>query len=53
MDISKILKELSIEEKNYGSSTGQTWGKTTSEGELKIVSPNDGKHISSVYQASA
>ncbi len=53
MDISKILKELSIEEKNYGSSTGQTWGKTTSEGELKIVSPTDGKHISSVYQASA
>ena len=53
MDISKILKELSIEEKNYGSSTGQTWGKTTSEGELKIVSPTDGKHISSVFQASA
>lgn len=53
MDISKILNELSIEEKNYGSSTGQTWGKTTSEGELKIVSPTDGKHISSVFQASA
>lgn len=53
MDISKILKELGVEEKNYGSSTGQNWGNTTSEGELKIVSPTDGKHIASVYQASA
>lgn len=53
MEISKILKELGVEEKNYGSSTGQNWGNTTSEGELKIVSPNDGKHIASVYQASA
>ncbi len=53
MEISKILKELGIEEKNYGSSTGQTWGKTTSEGELKVISPTDGKHIASVYQASA
>jgi len=53
MEISKILKELGIKEKNYGSSTGQNWGKTTSDGELKIVSPTDGKHIASVYQASA
>jgi len=53
MEIGKILKELGIEEKNYGSSTGQKWGKTTSDGELKIVSPTDGKHIASVYQASA
>jgi aldehyde dehydrogenase (NAD+) len=53
MDISKILKELEIEEKNYGSSTGQTWGKTTLEGELKIISPTDGKPVASVYQASA
>lgn len=53
MDISKILKELGIKEKNYGSSTGQTWGSTTSEGELKIVSPTDGKLIASVYQASS
>jgi len=53
MEIGKILKELGIEEKNYGSSTGQTWGKTTSDGELKIASPTDGKHIASVYQASA
>ena len=53
MEIGKILKELGIEEKNYGSSTGQTWGKTTSDGELKIASPTNGKHIASVYQASA
>lgn len=53
MEIGKILTELGIEEKNYGSSTGQTWGKTTSDGELKITSPADGKHIASVYQASA
>ena len=53
MEIGKILKELGIEEKNYGSSTGQSWGTTTSDGELKIVSPTDGKHIASVYQASA
>jgi len=53
MEIGKILKELGIEEKNYGSSTGQTWNRTTTEGELKIVSPTDGKHIASVYQASS
>ena len=53
MEITRILKELSIEDKNYGSSTGQTWSRTTTEGELKIVSPTDGKHIASVYQASA
>lgn len=53
MEIIKILKELGIEDKNYGSSTGQNWGKTISEGELKIVSPTDGKQIASVYQASA
>ena len=53
MEIAQILKELAIENKNYGSSTGQTWSRTTTEGELKIVSPTDGKPIASVYQASA
>jgi aldehyde dehydrogenase (NAD+) len=53
MDLAKILKELSIEDKNYGSSTGQTWSRTTTEGELKIVSPTNGKLIASVYQASS
>lgn len=48
-----FLKELGIKEQNFGSSTGLEWGSTTSEGELKIHSPVDGKHIASVYQASA
>lgn len=53
MDVKKILAELGIEGKNFGSSTGQKWSETTSEGELKVFSPNDGKLIASVYQASA
>jgi len=47
-----FLKKLGIEEKNFGASTGQNWLQTTSEGELKIISPVDGKLIASVYQAS-
>ncbi|HOJ17384.1 MAG TPA: aldehyde dehydrogenase family protein [Ignavibacteriaceae bacterium] len=47
-----FLKKLGIKEKNYGSSTGTVWNKTTSEPELKIHSPVDGKFIASVYQAS-
>lgn len=48
----EFLKKLGIEGKNYGASTGLTWFKTTSEGELKITSPVDGKLIATVYQAS-
>lgn len=47
-----FLRELGIEENNYGASTGVEWLPTTDQGELKIVSPVDGKHIASVYQAS-
>ncbi|HHJ51801.1 MAG TPA: aldehyde dehydrogenase family protein [Caldithrix abyssi] len=47
-----ILEKLGIKDVNYGSSTGREWGSTTSEGELKIYSPTDGKLIASVYQAS-
>jgi len=47
-----FLKKLGIEEKNFGASTGQNWLQTTSEGELKIISPVDGKLIATVYQAS-
>jgi aldehyde dehydrogenase (NAD+) len=47
-----FLKELGIEGKNYGSSSGLNWNITTTEGELKIYSPVDGKFIASVYQAS-
>ncbi|MCX8056605.1 MAG: aldehyde dehydrogenase family protein [Ignavibacteria bacterium] len=48
----EFLKKLGIEEKNYGASTGQNWFQTTSEGEIKVVSPVDGKLVASVYQAS-
>ncbi len=47
-----FLKELGIKEKNYGASTGIEWVKTTDQGEINVVSPVDGKHIASVYQAS-
>ncbi len=48
----EFLDKLGIKENNFGSSTGSEWFKTTSEGELKISSPVDGKYIASVYQAS-
>ena len=47
-----FLKALGINEKNYGSSTGLNWNKTSDQGELQIHSPVDGKYIASVYQAS-
>ena len=49
----EFLKQLGIEEHNYGSSTGLKWNKTKDQGELKISSPATGKLIASVYQASA
>jgi L-aminoadipate-semialdehyde dehydrogenase len=47
-----FLKELGIKDKNFGASTGLKWFEGTSEGELKIYSPTDGKYIASVYQTS-
>lgn len=47
-----FLKKLGIAEQNFGSATGLEWGKTTDQGELKISSPVDGKHIANVYLAS-
>src|SRR3990172_6245850 len=47
-----FLKKLGIKDKNYGTSTGTIWIKTTSQGELKIYSPVNGKYIASVYQSS-
>jgi len=47
-----FLKKLGITSKNFGSSTGTKWIKSNSQGELKIVSPVDGKQVASVYQAS-
>lgn len=49
----EFLKELGISDKNYGSSTGLKWNKTSDQGELKIHSPATGEYIASVYQASA
>jgi aldehyde dehydrogenase (NAD+) len=48
----EFLKILGISNSNYGSSTGQNWLQTKSEGELKIHSPVDGEFIASVYQGS-
>lgn len=48
----KFLKKLKIKAKNSGSSTGLNWGKNKDNGELKVVSPVDGKTIASVYLAS-
>ena len=47
-----FLKELGIEKRNFGSSTGTKWLKSTTKDVLKIISPVDGKHVASVYQAS-
>ncbi|MEE9431128.1 MAG: aldehyde dehydrogenase family protein [Melioribacteraceae bacterium] len=47
-----FLKKLGIKKKNYGSCTGLKWNATTTEGELNIYSPVDGKFIASVYQSS-
>jgi aldehyde dehydrogenase (NAD+) len=48
----EFLKELGIGEKNYGSSTGRKWNKTSDQGELKIHSPATGEYLATVYQAS-
>ncbi len=47
-----FLKKLGIEKENYGSSTGTKWNESKDQGELKIVSPTDGKLIAKVFQAS-
>jgi aldehyde dehydrogenase (NAD+) len=45
-------KTLGIKEKNFGSSSGREWNKTTDQGELKIHSPATGEFIACVSQAS-
>ncbi len=47
-----FLKVLGINDKNFGSSTGLKWGKTSDQGELQVKSPATGEYIASVYQAS-
>ena len=48
----EFLKQLHINETNFGGSTGQNWFKTSSEGDLDINSPADGKKIASVHMIS-
>jgi L-aminoadipate-semialdehyde dehydrogenase len=48
-----FLRELGIEDKNFGASTGQDWSRTKSQGEVEVISPIDGRGIASVYSASA
>ena len=48
----EFLRILGIKDKNYGSSTGLEWKKTTESGELKIHSPATGDYIATVYQSS-
>lgn len=48
----EFLKKLGIEDNNFGSSTGNIWGQSSTEGKLTISSPTNGEVIASVYQAS-
>ncbi len=48
-----LLKELGINEKNYGACTGAgEWSSTTDDGELISINPTTGKPIASVYKCS-
>ena len=49
----EILRQLGIEDKNFGASTGQEWNHTTDRGEIEALSPVDGRRIASVYSSSA
>ena len=42
-----FLRELGIEAKNSGASTGQEWSGTKNQGELEVISPIDGRNIAS------
>lgn len=48
----EFLRKLGIKQKNLGASTGLKWYGSTKGEELKIYSPNNGKYIASVYQAT-
>jgi aldehyde dehydrogenase (NAD+) len=47
-----FIKNLRIEDINYGASTGNNWLTNEDEELLDIVSPADNKHIAKVYQCS-
>ncbi len=48
----QFLKDLEIEQKNSGVSSGVNWGETSDRGELEVFSPVDGRLIASVFMAS-
>lgn len=48
----EILDILGIKKTNQGASTGVKWNTTRECGELKVVSPVDGRPLASVYLAS-
>ncbi|MBT3300432.1 MAG: aldehyde dehydrogenase family protein [Candidatus Marinimicrobia bacterium] len=53
MDVSQILSELGIQEKNYGGCSGPNgWSTTKDAGELHSVNPSTGEVIASVYECS-
>ncbi len=48
----RFLNKLGIEKVNFGSSSGQKWNSTKTDGVLTINSPATGDLIATVYQAS-
>lgn len=52
-EVENILKQLGINEKNYGACYGAgDWSKTVDAGELVSINPTNGKPIANVYQCS-
>ncbi|MBX3008438.1 MAG: aldehyde dehydrogenase family protein [Melioribacteraceae bacterium] len=47
-----FLKQLGINEENFGASTGINWFSTKDCGVINVHSPVDGKFIAKVYQCS-
>ena len=48
-----ILKELGIQDNNYGACSGKgKWNQTTDAGTLDSINPATGERIASVYQCS-
>lgn len=47
-----FLKVLGIKDENFGASTGLKWYGEKSGDKIDVISPVDGKHIATVYQAT-
>ncbi len=53
MKTNDLLKELGIEQINYGACAGPNdWYKTTTAGKLDSINPATGELIASVYQCT-